>query len=165
MLDIVTLPVYYFSMGQEAASAGLSYMDATNVKYSEEGNKYVISYNDSGNAVWIFEGYFDEAADSLTCKATKDGEDAIYADYQKTKYGYAGQYYLVNDDGSTSVYKVSVQGEDGYLGISNKAEYSPLSEAEAYDFPTDCEQWYLASGDKVTGVKADGTKVELTLVS
>jgi hypothetical protein len=165
MIDIVMLPVYYFSMGQEAASAGLSYMDATNVKYSEEGNKYVISYNDSENAVWIYEGYFDEAADSLTCKATKDGEDAIYADYHKTKYGYAGQYYLINDDGNTSVYKVSVQGEDGYLGISNEDEYSPLNGDEAYDFQIDCEQWYSVSGDKVIGISAGGTKVDLTLDS
>ena len=166
MLDLALLPVLYFSLGEEVAIAGLTFMNASDVNYKETGDVYTISYKDDEGVEFVYEGKFDESANSLVCEVTKDGDASILLDFIRTKYGYASQYYLINDDGTVSLYIITTDGEGGYVGMSNSysGKYSPLSGNEPSDFPSDCDQWFAVLGDRLIGVLTDGTEIDLALV-
>ena len=166
MLDLAMLPVLYFSVGEFAAKAGLSFMNASDIEYKEDGNNYTISYKDADGLLWVYEGTYDEASDNLSCKATKDGEDSIFLDFISTKYGYASQYYLIDDDGVASLYIVTIDGEGGYVGMSESygGSYSPLSGSEPADLPAECDQWFAVSGDNLIGLLTDGTEIDLPVI-
>ncbi|MGE4277333.1 MAG: hypothetical protein AB7E30_09215 [Lawsonibacter sp.] len=165
MVDMVMLPVSFFGMDQEAAATGLAFMNASGVEYEENADGYAIRYTDAQGRACVFEGTYDEAADALACKATNDGADSLYGEYQKTPFGYVGQYYIRNDDGTVLIYRISIQGEDGVFGISGADRYTPLTGAETVDFPKECEEWYAVSRNAITGVMADGTQVDVELAA
>ena len=121
-VDLAALPASLFGLGQEAVSAGLSMVGATDVKYTENGNSYTVSYSDEENNAYVFSGTYDPAADALTCTATKNGTESISMEYRKTAFGYAGQYYMLNDDGTAEIYMIAVDGENGTIGISSATE-------------------------------------------
>ncbi len=157
MVDVATLPVSFFGSGQQAAEIGLSMVGATNVKYTENGNSYTISYSDDENNTYEFSGTYDPAADALTCTATANGKESIFMEYRKTAFGYAGQYYMLNDDGTTTTYVVATDGENGTVGFMSAAKKpAALTGSEAADFPKACDEWYSIQGTTITGKTSDG---------
>ena len=160
VVDLAMLPASFFGLGKQTAEAGLAMFSATDVEYSENGNSYVIKYKDKDNKVFEFKGTYDATKDVLVCTASTDGKESSYSEYRKTSFGYIGQYYLVGDDGTATVYQVSVKGEDGVLGISEKASKpSALTGSETVDFPKACAEWYAISGTAFTGLTSDGQKL------
>jgi len=158
MADLVMLPASMFGQDQQAAEIGLGFMGAKGVTYSESGNSYTIAYSDEEGKAYVFSGTYDPAADALICTATMDGAENIYSEYRKTSFGYVGQYYFLNDDGTTSVYMIAVDGEDGTIGISSiPGKPAALTGSESADFPKACEEWYSVTGTTITGQTLDGT--------
>jgi len=159
-VDLATLPVSFFGLGQEAVNAGLSFVGATGVKYTENGNSYTVSYSDDENNAYVFSGTYDPAADALTCTATKNGKESIFMEYRKTAFGYAGQYYMLNDDGTADVYMVAADGENGTIGIASSSEKpAALTGSVSADFPKACDQWYSIQGATITGKTSDGKEI------
>lgn len=158
MADLVMLPASMFGQDQQAAEIGLGFMGAQGVTYSENGNSYTIAYSEEDGKAYVFSGTYDPAADALICTATTDGAENIYSEYRKTAFGYVGQYYFLNDDGTTSIYKIAVDGEDGTIGISSiPGKPAALTGSESADFPKVCEEWYSVTGTTITGQTLDGT--------
>ncbi len=166
MVDLAILPVSYFGMGEEAVTMGLAMFSNEDVKYTEDGNSYTISYVDSNGVANVFSGTYDAAADAMVCSATADGKENLYAEYRKTPFGYISQYYFVNDDGTTSLYQFAVNGEDGTLGVSTSQATQPaaLTGSEAADFPAALPEWYTISGSTITGKTSDGTELNFEYV-
>lgn len=165
MVDLAMLPATCFGAGQVAAETALGFMGATNVSYSESGNSYTVTYTDEEGQSYEFKGTYDAAADALTCSASADGVESLYSEYRKTSYGYAGQSFLLSDDGTAVVYKIATQGEDGFIGITESASKpSALTGGEAADFPKTCEQWYGITGGIITGLTGDGEPLNFPYV-
>jgi len=166
MVDLGMLPVSFFGIGEEAAAMGLSMLSAEDVKYTENGNNYSISYMDSNGASIAFSGTYDPAADALVCSSTTDGKENFYSEYRKTSFGYVSQYYFVNEDGTTSLYQFAVNGEDGTFGVSanETAQPAALTGSEAADFPTALPEWYSIAGSTITGKTSEGTELNFEYV-
>lgn len=166
MVDLYLLPVAFFGLGEEAAVAGLAFFNASGVQYTENGNSYTITYSNEEGSVSSLTGVWDAAANSLVCTGSTDGVENIYSEYHKTSYGYISQYYFLNDDGTASLYIVTVQGEDGALGISATptGKPAPLTGSEPIDYPTTLPEWYAINGMTITGVMSDGTAVDFEYV-
>ncbi len=166
MADLIMLPVSFFGAGEEAATMGLAMLSASNVKYSENGNSYSISYTDEQGASYVFNGTYDAAADAIVCTAQKNSKDYFYSEYRKTSYGYASQYFFLNDDNTTTMYQISISGQDGVLGISTTQTTQPaaLTGSEPADFPTTQPEWYSITGSTIKGKTSDGTDVNFEYV-
>ncbi len=164
VVDLVMVPASVLGMGKSAAESGLGFLGATDVELSESGNRHIIKYKDKDGVICGFEGEYDEAKDSLVCKATKDGQDSLNSEYFKTPFGYVAQYYSVNDDGTVEIYKLAIQGEDGIIGISVTDEYTPLKGNETIDFPKSSNEWYAIFGDTFTGLTKDGTELNFKYI-
>jgi len=162
LADLMMLPVSFCGIGKEAAEAGLAMFNATGVNYSESGNTYTISYTGEDGALNAFTATYDAASDALSCTVQENGKDSFFAEYRRTSYGYASQYYFLNDDGTASLYQFTVSGEDGVLGYSSAQSSKPaaLTGSEAADFPAALPEWYGIKGSAITGVSSDGSKLD-----
>lgn len=166
MVDLSMLPVSFFGVGKEAAEAGMSFFNATDVQYTENGNSYSISYVTEDGVAYVFSGTYDAAADSLVCNSSTDGKNDFYSEYHKTAFGYVSQYYFVNEDDTTTLYQFAINGEDGTFGVSSSQTAQPaaLTGSEAADFPTALPEWYTISGSTITGKTSDGTELDFEYV-
>lgn len=165
MTDLALLPVSFFGMGQETMEMGLSMMGATDIQYTENGNNYTVTYSDKENKKFTYSGTYNPAIDALTCTVTENGAESTYSEYRKTTFGYTGQYYLLNEDGTTSIYMIAVNGEDGIIGISTTpGKPAALTGSEAADFPKACSEWYSVKGNTITCKTSDGLDLSFEYV-
>jgi len=164
--DLTMLPVSFFGMGEETAAMGLSMFSAEDVKYTENGNNYSISYVDADGTAIAFSGTYDPAADALVCSSTTDGKETFYSEYRKTSFGYVSQYYFTNEDGTTSLFQFAINGEDGIFGVSASETSQPaaLTGSESADFPTALPEWYSITGTTITGKTSEGTDLNFEYV-
>ena len=165
MADLALLPVSFFGMGQETMEMGLSMMGATNIQYTENGNHYTVTYSDKENKKVMYSGTYNPAIDALSCTVTTNGADSTYSEYRKTAFGYIGQYCFINEDGTTSIYMIAVDGKDGIIGISTTpGKPAALTGSEAADFPKACSEWYSVKGTTITGKTSDGLDLSFEYV-
>lgn len=165
-VDLAMMPVSFLGLGEEAAVMGLSMFSAEDVKYTENGNSYTITYTDSEGVVNEFSGTYDAADDALACSSKTDGKENFYSEYRKTSFGYASQYYFINEDDTTSLYQFAINGEDGTFGVSSSQTTQPaaLTGSEAADFPTALPEWYSITGSTITGKTSDGEELNFEYV-
>jgi hypothetical protein len=160
MVDMALLPASCFGLGQEAAITTLGFLGAEDVVYSENGNQYSVKYRGNEGEQFELQGVFDKAADALKCTSFIDGKESLISEHRKTSFGYIGQIYAINDDGSTYVYQLAVSGKNGAVGISEVSAAPPaLTGNETIDFPKQCTEWYAIEGDAFTGVTSDGREL------
>lgn len=156
-VELDLIPVTLLGQGKQSIAVGLAVMGATDIEYSENGGLHSVSYSNKGGAPCSLSVTYDTGADALVCTHTKDGKENIYAQYQKTAFGYVAQYYLITEKGEARLYQLSLSGEDGMVGVSKDANKpSALTGGEAADFPKACPEWYAITGKAVTALTSDG---------
>lgn len=158
MVDIAIMPAAFLGLGQDAAATGLAMFGATDVKYTENGNRYTVTYKNQNSEAYEFQAEYDPAADALVCEVTSGGEDdGIYYEYRKAPFGYVGQIYSFESDAVTESYQISVHENGGVIGIfESDKRPAALTGGEAKDFPQACPRWYAQDGATCTGVTAEG---------
>mgnify|MGYP001320268836 CR=1 FL=1 len=164
--ELYMLPASYFGLGEDAVTNALALLGSKGVTYTEDGNTYTVSYLDSNDQPCEFSGTYDPSG-SLVCVGSTNGTENIFSEARRTSYGYAGQFYLVSDDGSTALYQFAIDGADGNgtIGIADSTDRpSALTGDESADFPTGCAEWYSIYGTAVTGVTSDGKTVSFEYV-
>ncbi len=160
LVDLAVIPASCFGLGEEAATTALGLMDLEDIVYSENGNQYSVKYKNAEGEQYELQGVYDKAADALRCTSLFDGKESLIWEYRKTSFGYVGQFYVINEDGVTYVYKLAVSGKDGAFGISEASAAPPaLTGSETIDFPKQSTEWYAIKGDAVTGATADGKEI------
>lgn len=164
-LDLVMIPATSFGLGADAANTALGFLGIDEVEYSESDNTYSVKYTGEDGKLYELQGEYDQAADSLKCVAKTDGKESLISEHRKTSYGYVGQLFSFNDDGTTLLYQLTVSGNDGVFGISTTALEPPaLTGSEPIDFPKQCDEWYEIKNNQVAGHTADGTEFAFTYV-
>ncbi|NLU35945.1 MAG: hypothetical protein GXX01_02820 [Clostridiales bacterium] len=165
MVDLLLLPASTFGAGEEEAKFALALLGAQDIVYTENGNQYKVQYQNEEGSQYQVQGVYDVAADALKCTVLVDEKEAVVSEHHKTSFGYVGQIYVVNDDGSANVYQMALRGKDGMIGISEAtAAPASLTGGEAVDFPKANKEWYAIEGDRFTGVTADGRELSFIYV-
>ncbi|MGI6176432.1 MAG: hypothetical protein ACOYJC_09825, partial [Christensenellales bacterium] len=95
-VELDLIPITLLGQGKQSIAVGLAVMGATDIEYSENGDRHSVNYSNKDGAPCSLGVTYDAGADALVCTHTKGGKENIYAQYQKTTFGYAAQYYLVN---------------------------------------------------------------------
>lgn len=165
MVDLLLLPASTFGAGEEEAKFALALLGAQDIVYTENGNQYKVQYQNEEGSQYQVQGVYDVAADALKCTVLVDEKEAVVSEHHKTSFGYVGQIYVVNDDGSANVYQMALRGKDGMIGISEAtAAPASLTGGEAADFPKANKEWYAIEDDRFTGVTADGRELSFIYV-
>ena len=164
MSDLYLLPAMYFGLGETSVATALAMMGAKDVTYNEQGNQYAVTYKDSNEKTVTLTGTYEKGKSLVTVGST-DGTENVFAETYRTAFGYVGQFYIIADDGTASLYQVSVSGKDGVFGIvTGEPKPTPLTGNEPADFPKSAKEWYAISGNNVTGMTSDGKSISFTYV-
>lgn len=164
MSDLYLLPAMYFGLGETSVATALAMMGAKDVTYNEQGNQYTVTYEDSNDKTVTLTGTYEKGKSLVTVGST-DGTENVFAETYRTAFGYVGQFYIIADDGTASLYQVSVSGKDGVFGIvTGEPKPTPLTGNEPADFPKSAKEWYAISGNNVTGMTSDGKSISFTYV-
>ena len=164
MSDLYLLPAMYFGLGETSVATALAMMGAKDVTYNEQGNQYTVTYKDSNDKTVTLTGTYEKGKSLVTVGST-DGTENVFAETYRTAFGYVGQFYIIADDGTASLYQVSISGKDGVFGIvAGEPRPAPLTGTEPADFPKSAKEWYAISGNNVTGITSDGKSISFTYV-
>jgi len=165
LVDLATVPASGFGLGEEVLNMTLGFLGAQDIKYSEDGNQYNVKYKNAEGKSYELKGIYDKSADAMKLIAIDDGKESLTTEYRKTSFGYVGQIYSVNSEGKASVFKLSISGKDGAIGIIDETNELPeLSGKESVDFPKECPEWYAIKGDQVTGITSSGKEISFVYV-
>ena len=164
MSDLSLLPAMYFGLGETEVGVALAVMGAKDVTYSEQGNQYTITYKDADDQESTLTGTYDKGR-SLVAGGTTDGKENVYAEIYRTAFCYIGQFYFIADDGTTTLYQVSVSGADGAFSVATGIDRpAALTGNEGVDFPKNAKEWYAINGSTITGVTSEGKSVSFEYV-
>ena len=164
MSDLSLLPAMYFGLGETSVATALAMMGAKDVTYNEQGNQYTVTYKDSNDKTATLTGTYEKGKSLVTVGST-DGTEDVFAETYRTAFGYVGQFYIIADDGTASLYQVAISGKDGVFGIATgDPRPAALTGNEPADFPKSAKEWYAISGNNVTGMTSDGKSISFTYV-
>lgn len=164
MLDLSMLPAAFLGAEEEMMQIGLGALAAGGFKYDVDGDRSTLTFKDQDGRETVFTGTFNPQAGGSVFTSVVDGKEILYSEYRKTSYGYAGQYYIVNDDGSVMLYLLAIEGKDGTVGFEREtSKPGPLSGNEGPDFPKAASEWYSVKGRTVTGINPDGQEIEFEI--
>lgn len=166
MADVAIIPAAFMGLGQDAAATGLAMFGVTDVKYTEKGNRYTVTYKNQDGEMYEFQAEYDSAADALVCEVTSGDEyEGIYYEYRKAPYGYVGQIYSFKNDAVTESYQISIHENGGVIGIfESDKRLAALTGSEAKDFPKACPQWYAQDGTTFTCVTVEGEELSFEYI-
>lgn len=158
MVDLQIMDLAFVTDDEDAAeaAAGIMGIEDMNLKYS--GENFRLSYTGGSGEACVSDGKYDPATDSLTCIWTKDGAEILMLEYVKYGTGYAAQYYITNETG-TSIIKVIIDGKNTAIGIGEASE-KPASIYKAapsnLSFADDCASVFKLVDGNGTYKCADG---------
>ena len=164
-VDLENLPATVIGQDQTAVEAALGVFGAKNLKYTDNGNSYLITYNNDEGDSYEFKADWDPAAQALICNSTVNGKMTSQSEIIKTSFGFISQDYVISDDGSAAVYHLAVQGEDGVVGVyESSSKPTALTGSEGYDFPKSAPVWFAITGMTITGLASDGSNLNFEYV-
>lgn len=158
MIDLQTIDLAFVTDDEVAAetAAGMMGIEDMNLQYS--GEDFSLSYTGASGEAYVSNGKYDRATDSLTCTWTKDGAETLMLEYVKYGEGYAAQYYITDETG-TSIIKVIVDCENTVIGIGEAgAKPASIYKAAPADlsFADDCASVFKLVDGNGTYKCADG---------
>lgn len=157
MVDLSAIGLTLISDDIAASEMAGSILGMNDLSIQYDGVNFSLTYTNEGQT-YIMEGQYDANTDSLTCSNTTGGSETMYLEYVKYNDGYAGQYYITNDDGSKTIIKVIVDAEDMGMGIdAGDAKPASIFKSAPADFTfvDDCATVFTMQ-DGVGYSKMDG---------
>ena len=164
LIDLAMWPAAFLGQDETAAKVGMGYLGIEDVKFDRDGSRSSITFKDDEGKETVFTGDYDEKGDGYRFTAREEGEEKLYSEYRRTSYGFVGQYYISNDDGTVNYYMLTIEGKDGTVGFSSEVgRPSPLTGQEPVDFPKSAPEWYSVKGNTVTGVTSEGEELNFEI--
>lgn len=164
LIDLSFLPISFFGFAKEEMESGLDFLSEEEIVYTENGNTYRLEYKDAEGQVIVVQTVYDPMVNGMVSTLAIDGKEVLASHVRQTSYGYVAWYFLDSDEEAESyVYLVTVQGEDGVVGLSQPADKpAPLTGNEPIDYPKSATEWYAITGNRITGQSNDGTTFDFT---
>lgn len=120
-----------------------------------------VSYTDDNRQKITLTANYDEASDHYVFVADHENGNKPYMEIVRTPYGLAGQSYTGGAGMIHNLYLISIQGENGIIGIVHDSDPpSPLTGKEAFDFPKSAGEWYHYDDGHLTGVNRAGEVID-----
>ena len=126
MVDLQAIDILFITDDKAETEAVAMMMGYADVDVDYSGDNFSISYNWSDGSKSKSNGMYDKKTDSLTCTWTIDGKETMMLEYVRYGEGYAGQYFIIDEDGSLSVIKIIADGQDIAVGMG-KVDAKPTS--------------------------------------
>lgn len=144
LVDFRTLDLSFVTHNIAAAETAASIMGLKDMKLDYSGEDFNLSYIGEDGKAYVRTGNYDSATDSLTCTFIEDNTETLLLEYAKYDGGYAAQYYITDETGTTII-KLFIDGEDVVLGIAEDCPSPPsIYKAASIDtsFADDCSSVY-----------------------
>lgn len=117
-IDLNVLTITLISSDETASemTAAMLSMSDANIEY--DGSNFNLSFADADGASVNMTGEYDAGLDSVAY-AWDYGTSTMLMQFVKYNSGYAGQYFIVNEDDSTSTIKIIIDGDDIAFGLAD----------------------------------------------
>lgn len=143
-LEAIALTLVTDDLAASEVAGNMLGMQEFSIKSS--GESFSLSYKGMQGETFAAEGKYDKATDSLTSIWTKDGVETLTLEFVQYKDGYAGQYFITSDEGTSSIIKVIVDGQDIAVGMDD-ADSKPSSiyksAPNGFDFVMGCSTMFV----------------------
>lgn len=160
-VDAVMWPSAMVWDDEEGIESFYAMMGYGDIKVDRKKDGAVVTYTKDNGSKVTFTGIMDEDDAHFKFDSLQDNGDHPYLELVRTAYGYAAQYYTGGLGMVNNLYLITVNGEDGMIGIVHDTERpEPLTRNLSYDFPMDAGEWYHYSNGKLTGVSRSGDSFE-----
>ena len=132
----------------------------TDFKVDRGKDQVKLSYTNEDDKGMVLTASYDEATDHYIFTSEHENGDKPYMELVRTPYGIAGQTYMGGTGMLQNLYLISIQGENGIIGIIHDTDPpAPLTGKEAFDFPKGAGEWYHYEDGKLTGISRDGEAI------
>ena len=164
MSDLALLPLTVLTADQQAAGVALSMLGMKDVKISQNGKEYTITYANQDGDTLTQTCVYDKATDSMQSTLTGSASDGetMYFEYTRAGNGYASQMFSKNDDGGyTLVLSFFDDSNIAAFGVKS-VDTKPASIIGSgaglnKDFVKNDEMYAIFEGDALT-IMQDGTE-------
>lgn len=153
-VDLALVPLTVVSAG-EGGEMALEMLGMTDVKVTQNGNDYSVSYKDPQNGTVTLACKYDPATDSLQSTVSDStGKESMFFEYVKIGSGYASQYYMDNGDGTFTELTSFINDTDTAAFGIKSADAKPASimgnASLGEDFVKTAETYFILKGDALT---------------
>ncbi len=163
VIDFLMWPAAIIWEDEATARQMAGVFGALDMKFERKEGKSILTYTQDGDTA-SFVGEPMSGADGYIFTASFGGREKLRSEFVRTSYGFAGQYYHLEDDGKTTRFMIAIEGQDGAIGIEkDMARPGPLTGKEASDFPLSAPEWYRIQGKRVTGMTSEGKAIDAVL--
>ena len=160
MIDYLMWPAAIIWEDDATAKQLAGVFGALDMKFERSGSKSILTYTQDEKAA-TFIGEPLAGGDGYAFVASFAGQDKLRSEFVRTTYGFVGQYYHEDDDGTTTHYMLTIEGQDGTIGIQKQGgRPASLTGREGPDFPQSAPEWYRVQGNRLTGVNSEGQRLD-----
>lgn len=164
MMDMLMWPAGLLWMDDAAARTTFAIFGAQNVDIDRQGDKASVTFKGEDGAHTVFTAEYFKAREGYIFSMNLGGNEELYSEYARTRYGYVAQYFQKTEDDSFTLYTITMDssGDNGVVGIQEDVRERPkaLSGQEPIEFPQTAPQWYRLEGKRLTGVNEEGVVLD-----
>lgn len=166
IVDLAMIPASICGLDEEEAIAPLAIL-FNDIDYKRDGNNCTVTYKNADGSKSRFESQYDLKTDSASMMVYDENDELnLVSEYSKIKDGYAAQYYLHNDDGTTSLFKSIFSGENIYSSafenIDKPTSIFKNNKIDA-EFAQGGTTWYIEILGDVSKATFEGEEINLDL--
>jgi hypothetical protein len=154
LVDLTLIPMTVVSEDSSAAGIGLGILGMKDVKVTNNGGVYTITYTDSNDKKMKQTCQYDAGTDSVQSTISDEsGNETMFFEYVKVGSGYAAQYYSVGDNGAeimTAFFDATSMAAFGVQKASAKPASIFRNSGVTVDLVKGADTYAIMDGDKLT---------------
>ncbi|NLA95696.1 MAG: hypothetical protein GX838_02470 [Clostridiaceae bacterium] len=163
VIDLMMWPAAIIWEDEATAKQMAGVFGVLDMKFERKEGKSILTCTQDGDTA-AFVGERMSGADGYVFTASFGGQEKLRSEFVRTSYGFAGQYYHLEDEGKTTRFMIAIEGHDGAVGIEkDTVRPGSLTGKEASDFPLTAPEWYRIQGKRLTGITSEGKAIDTVL--
>lgn len=120
-VDLSLVPLTFCGLDDEAAVLGLKFL-YQDVDYKSTKDTCDLTLKSKDGESWTYNVKFDEKTDSVQTKMYSNGKLQLVSEYVKLNEGYATQFYSIEEDGTSQVYKSIFDSKRMIVGMKSEVD-------------------------------------------
>lgn len=162
LVDLTLIPLSAMTADAAAGQAALEMLGMKDIKIDNAGGKFSITYTDSEGKKATQTATYDAATESVQSSVNDEtGKEILFFEYVSTGSGYAAQYYMVDETGTTvitAVFDDSSLVAFGLKSVTEKPASIYKNSGVTVDLVKDADTYLILDGDKLTVHDENGDK-------